>query len=919
MKFKSKPTQPKGETFVALEDELDLANFVCVKRSGREMWAMLLTQGERKQFVFGFALEGIHENQIDIHAINAIRSGYKEIFPNEKLTIQSRSFNHDLLRQKQLKELADNCLNPKLRFFIFGEKYRTEELTSLGIRKLKQQFIFCTYTDNPVTAQTTDRLEALLALGESFWHKRFSGTAEELDELELIKLLNNAFDVCSQRQQLLTTKMRLKVVPMDGEQMWRYLRYQFNGQEHECTPLPHYIVCDGQRIWTEHYREKLNVNSGCKVDVQSGHELHMTSCLLKQKIPEPHRDYLYLPERECYVGIMTFDEPPDGWSDDIAQFSWLWNEIIAQEEVVDVEITTQIGWVDSRSNLGALQKYTRQNLGISTNAKKKGNVDVSANLEAIEAEDAQIDLIRGNASVYVGLAITIYAKSLEALDSTILFLTSRFHKPAVLWREREYTWRVWLQTLPIRWEGLYHKKYDRRLKMQVRAATGFSQLLTTRSRSKRGVEFIAERGGAPIHVDFDDPFGNPRHVAIFGRTGSGKSCMSSAFINYALMCGMAVTLLDFPKPNSTFTPLVKFLGGAEFDTGKHSNNLLELPDLRLVPSEVREERLGTFYKNAINTVTSLVLDNRTYAENLPVSEIESIITLATTSFYAAPEIQAAFSNARITGIGTTVWQDSPTLKHLLNFFDKERLGLLDSGTEFDHAINYCKLRLRHWINSPFGKAISEPSSANTDNQLILFVARDVGEGEAAILGLSGYNAAMRRSLATPRSLFYCDEASVLLKFTGLALSIGMFAATGRSNGMSLMLATQDPDTIAKCAAAEQILQNIPVRIIGRILNTAIDSYERIFKYPYQIITGNATESFVPSLEGLFSRWLVDDDGLLTPCRFYPPYPLLGITVNNTNEIAVRDKFFEQYLDEIQALGLYSEYLANCKRSGMQLR
>ena len=122
MRFKSKPTKPKGETFVALEDELDLANFVCVKRSGREMWAMLLTQGERKQFVFGFALEGIHENQIDIHAINAIRSGYKEVFPNEKLTIQSRSFNHDLLRQKQLKELAGNCLNPKLRFFIFGEK-----------------------------------------------------------------------------------------------------------------------------------------------------------------------------------------------------------------------------------------------------------------------------------------------------------------------------------------------------------------------------------------------------------------------------------------------------------------------------------------------------------------------------------------------------------------------------------------------------------------------------------------------------------------------------------------------------------------------------------------------------------------------------------------------------------------------------
>ena len=205
---------------------------------------------------------------------------------------------------------------------------------------------------------------------------------------------------------------------------------------------------------------------------------------------------------------------------------------------------------------------------------------------------------------------------------------------------------------------------------------------------------------------------------------------------------------------------------------------------------------------------------------------------------------------------------------MLSYYDKQRLNLEDSGTEFDYAINYIKLRLRHWIDSPFGKAISAPSTADTDNQLILFVARNVGEAEAAILGLSGYTAAMRRALSTPRSIFYCDEASVLLKWRGLALSIGMFAATGRSNGMSLMLATQDPNTIAKCAAAEQILQNISCNIIGRVRNTAIDSYVNIFGYPKEQIALNASESFVPSLEGLFSRWLVDDDGLLTPTRHY---------------------------------------------------
>lgn len=200
----------------------------------------------------------------------------------------------------------------------------------------------------------------------------------------------------------------------------------------------------------------------------------------------------------------------------------------------------------------------------------------------------------------------------------------------------------------------------------------------------------------------------------------------------------------------------------------------------------------------------------------------------------------------------------------------------------------------------------------------MFVARNVGEAEAAILGLSGYTAAMRRALSTPRSIFYCDEASVLLKWRGLALSIGMFAATGRSNGMSLMLATQDPNTIAKCAAAEQILQNISCNIIGRVRNTAIDSYVNIFGYPKEQIALNASESFVPSLEGLFSRWLVDDDGLLTPTRHYSSYPLLGITVNNKTEIKARERFSQQYSDPIEALGLFSQYWATCKRSGKEL-
>ncbi len=917
--------QPKKlEVYSALENEFDLANAVCVERNGQTMWALLNSKSGLKQFVFGFFWQPTHESQITLEGVKAIRAGIKELLPLDKLTFISRSQADDEQRQADLIQLAASADKPETRFFVYSEQHRSQELTQQGIRKEKESYIFFTYTVNPTTAETTDKLEAIAAWGEKLWHRHFTAKGEELDQKEKVDLLYSAFSAWQERYQLLTTKMRLLVSPMDGQALWLYLWKLFNGKQPPLG-LSHWLFLNAKGELTEEYlREKLGADKAHPVAVLPGYETHMSSLLLGENlpVPSPACDSVYLPNRDCYMGILAFNEPPEGWEADPLGSRWLWDEVIASPKVVDVEIVTQFGWVNSDNNLASLQKFTKQQLGTKARAREKNNEDVGSVLQASEATDAQESLIRGDTPVQIACVIVVYAKTEADLDDTLRHIKNKFSSPAKVVRDRNYPWRTWLQTMPLRWEELLGQPQDFRMRLRISDAVNFIQGVTTRSRGKRGIEFIAERGGSPIHISLEDGMGSPRHGIITGRSGSGKSCMSGGILNWADAQNMTITLVDLPKGNgtSTYKWFVNFLGGAEFDTGKSSNNLMEVIDVRHLPQEVQGDRLESFYKNTINIVLSLILDNRPDSEPLPISAIQSLVGMGVMQFYRDPIIQKRSQAALDAGIGTAAWRDWPVLVDLYRIFDKEVMDLSDFGADVDRALNFIKLRLRYWLSSPFGQAICNPSSFDGRRSRIkLFSLRDLSsDEEAGIMGASAQTAATRSALSASRSFYYIDEASVLLTFPELAKSAGFLFATARGAGMSLLLATQDPNILAECAGSSKILQNTSYKITGRVAPTAIPSYERIFQYPHHLIAPNAEEGFAPSSQGLFSRWLVDDDGIMTPCRFYTPYNLIGITANNRHEIDSRDEYFAKYRDKYEALGMFSEHYVDCGRAGKKL-
>jgi len=145
--------------------------------------------------------------------------------------------------------------------------------------------------------------------------------------------------------------------------------------------------------------------------------------------------------------------------------------------------------------------------------------------------------------------------------------------------------------------------------------------------------------------------------------------------------------------------------------------------------------------------------------------------------------------------------------------------------------------------------------------------------------------------------------------------IGRLCANGAKAGIRVIISAQDPDTVYKSPASAKIFQNLTTRLIGRIQPMAVDSFERIFKYPKAVISRNASESFFPKREGIYSQWLRDNNGLYTYCRYYPAFAHLAAVANNPDEQVTRDLVLRHAPDTFTGLAEFARLLVLSIQSG----
>jgi hypothetical protein len=885
------------------EDDLNLASFLQVNLNGRNVGAYVLRKGENNfKIIYGWECVGIHssltDEQID-PIFDAIEGGLKDFPSNEELTINLGSFTSDYQRQKQLAQLADSAFSDELRYLIYCDRARVQELTTAGLRKPKYLRLYASFTHETSSQDAADNVEKVINKLEIAW-KKFTGEYEDIQVTLVEALFRSSFIQGFETwEQLITNKLGLNVRSLSASDIWSHLWNRFN--ETDPRPIP----------------QVLNLG-----DTGLSEEINTTflpsTYLMESENSIPHADRKWIALNGNYIGVLTFLEKPGGWIDKNSQLRYLW-EIIGRDKITDTEIVCQISRANENLVKSNMQRATKQANTASAVSAKSGSIDVKAHLNIEKGIEAQRSLYEGAVPFYCSCTFLVYRKTIKDLDDACRYLQSLFFRPAWVARETEYPWRTWVQSLLLKWERLLASPFNRRQVYLNSEVIGLMPLVRTRGGDSSGFELIADEGGTPIHVDL---YKKHRNIGLFGTTRSGKSVIASGILTQALAHNIPVVAIDFPKPDGTgtFDEYTRFFGnnGAYFDIGSESNNLFELPNLSELDEQIQKDRFEDYKDFLCEALIGMILGSKSSGSNRKLADtVRSVLTLALSAFFSDDFIRDRYAAAFLGGLGSQEWKNTPTLIDFITFCSIERLQVPTHSTEIKEALETVKLRLRFWISSRVGKSISAPSTFRIDAELLVFALRNLSnEDDAAILALSAYSAALRRALSSPRSIFFIDEASILFEYDSIANLIARLCANGAKSGTCIIISAQDPDTIYKSTASAKILQNLSTKLIGRIQPTAIDSFVNILKYPREIITKNSTESFLPKKESIYSQWLLDDNGIYTYCRYYPGYGLLAAVANNPDEHSERTKILSKYStkDRLLALHEFAQSLVTKLRS-----
>jgi len=881
------------KTLTPFEDVIHLAGICDLNLGGRKgIGALILKKGEDIQIKFCFDCLGIHPNLASeqiLPIFDGIEAGLKEIPDRETLTIHLGSFTSDYARQQELKGIEQDCESEQLKLLIRSERLRIRELTQLGIRKNKFLRLWCTYTVADDNERSHDFVESIIRRLEKGWYS-FTGEIHTFNNTRIENILKNSFsDGFLQWESILSNKMKLGIRALSAEETWEIIWQQFNPSQATTIPNP------------------LTINEVHGLVETQTSDFHIRHHILENEQSVPFFDRKWVKIQDKYIGVLNFSQKPGGWVDEQAQLRYLW-ELISRDSIFDTEIICQLTKANQGITKTNLQRLTKQSITNTSVSSEKGNIDVKSGLNIEEAVEAQKTIYKGSVVVHTAIAFLVHRCSTRELDEACRYLASYFLRPASVDREVEYAWKVWLQSCPFVWEALLTKPFNRRLPYFSSEAPGLMPLIRTATGDRTGFELIADEGGTPVYLDL---YKNHKNLAVFGATRSGKSVLVAGILTPALAQNIPVVALDYPKPDgtSTFTDYTNLLGedGAYFDISKESNNLFELPNLRGMKVELINERLNDFKEFLRSVLMTMVIGTSMIGVSpAMVTNIESIIALTLKTFFNDDEIKLRYKLAIEAGVGTKEWDDTPTLQDFYNYCSPAFIKLdsiASNSREILEALEQIRLRLNYWMNTRVGQSISRPSSFKTDAKLLVFALRNLSsEADAAILALSAYAAALRRALSAKASIFFLDEAPILFEFESIAELIGRLCANGAKAGIRVILSAQEPESIYNCKAAPKIFANITTRLVGRIQSSAVDPFIERFKYPQEIIQVNSTEAFYPKKEGIYSQWLLDDNGKLTFCRYYPAHCLLASVANNPNEQELRTLFLKKY-QENRMLGL----------------
>lgn len=890
-------------TYYPFENELDLCCMARIEKDGRSIGAFVLNKGDissenKFQVVFAFSCLGIH-NQLYREEVTAVASGIEEaaksLMPGEKISFLLGRYSKDRERQAYLDSLAWNCQLKLPSILIRNEQALLQELTRKGTRSVWESLVFCTWTSDEFGERSTDPLSKLINnIGKTtrFVLDSFSGRIAERQEQLLSQVLLKAYtEGFLQWEILLNAKAGLEVSPLQDTELWQWLWGRFNSGS--APQIPQLLVLK-------------DPGSGVELKEIQTTAKHATTILIegergRSSCPE-HRQCtsrVYVKDKVCGVCVMaeTVTEFPSVRQ----QLSSIW-KVMSESHVRDTEVWVEVSPANLFITEDNLHRQAKQSKAARERAFLKGSGrDIGAEIKQEESFEAQKKLYRGAVPLNCAVVFLVYRENAESLDRACDLLCNSFGAAKVI-RERNIASQIWLETLPITWRRLLHSSAilsERRLVLESETVAGVLPLTIPRSLDRKGVEFLTARGGKPVCVDL---FSLTECALITGKRGSGKSVLLWRFMLDALSQNIPVVGMDIPAADgeSSFKTGIELLGdaGAYFDLNRASNNLMEPPDLRRFDAEERSGRMKS-WRSFIRNALSVIVMGRLNAPHL-AQRVDAILLQALDVFLSDPDIIERYNLAFDRGWKSPEWQDMPILKDFVRFCSIARLRI-QKPEPIDHqAINQITSQIQALLVGPLGSAIGRPSSFSPEPMVKFYALTGLSnDSDAYTMAVAAQAACLRVALSYPKSLFIGDELSVLFRKDGFSSMVGELCATARKDGLSIILSSQDPDTICQSAAAAMIMQNITYRITGCITSNAVTSFERFLGYPPQIVSKNASESFYPRRSELYSCWLVEKGGRFWSCRYYPSEMTLAAVANSQEERRARRQIMALYPNTVK--------------------
>lgn len=923
----------KTKWFNPLEDYLHLTTMVKLQKDGVVVGAYLLNRNTKKtedlegiQLIFGFTCEGIHPiprkpGQMSFYD-KALASAYKELPPGEYFDFRWSSFCDDSDAQAFLNRRIHNPVSPESQFLDWAQWAKTEKLTADLERKNISLNVYSSFTVQLETENSDAVDRAISIFGTSmarygeklseFWQRRFTKNGSQLTQSQLSKILTKAFEAANRHHQILT-KAGLRPIYKNERELWNEFTRRIGSKS---CDVPHVLVLDEMGL-----REEFGSNTGeyeRPLKIALGHEQHALTIALNNTTPFADRRWVMVPTpdgRKKYIGVLTLAKKPAGFQGAKGQLRFLWDLL---HPVANIEVITQLTPADSGLTRSTQQMITRQNRTLDLNTQARKTVEVSAQINVERSVDAQRRIHTGDTPLHIATVILVYRDTPEEVDDACRYIAGSVIPPTEFTRETEYAWLIWLQTLLVRYEPLLLRPFNRRLTFFASEASGVTNLIKTKKFDNTGFELIADEGGSPIKLDLSKPI----HTLIGGASGAGKSLMVAQIATECLAQDMSFLIVDLPNKDGTgtFGDWTSYFNGLYFDIARESVNILEPLDLSGVPEDEHDERNRLHFSDIILIIQQLVLGSKSYDSLLP-SRIEALIPLGLHAFYNNAEIKDRFKAGMAAPIGSAVHQNTPTLVDLERFYSTKFIKFDYDDADVDEALKFIRLKLKYWQYSSIGDAICKPTSFKSNGKLITFALTNLNPSnpkEAEIFGIAAYLAASRQELSSPKGcVFFMDEASVLLRYEPLSIMLGRKTATARKANSRVIAAFQDIVSVTRSAAGSQILDNAPLRFIGKLNPGAARSFSEEFNIPYEVIEKN--EEFEPNMAQMYTHWLMDYQNTYTHCRYYPSPAILALTANARYEQMARDEFKRRYPhNKFKWVAEFAKHYVDCIQQGKPL-